>query len=108
LAACSRIGDGAKLDGGFMDLPSANDEANKLEVNAAVCSLPDRKTNLGLLFFVRDSRDLMSAIPQFYVVSVDDLLRALFGGLIISANEIDPVKDIAGRTNQVRAVLLHN
>jgi hypothetical protein len=45
LAACSRIGDGAKLDGGFMDLPSANDEANKLEVNAAVCSLPDRKTN---------------------------------------------------------------
>jgi hypothetical protein len=50
----------------------------------------------------------MSAIPQLYVVSVDDLLRALFGGLIISANEIDAVKDIAGRTNQVRAVLLHN
>jgi len=40
-------------------------------------------------------------------MSVDELLGALFGGFIISANEIDAVNDIAVQSNQVSAVLLH-
>jgi hypothetical protein len=54
-----------------------------------------------------ENRNLPILVPQFYVVSINVLLRLALRRLIVSAPELKSVRDAAVRSYNVGSVILH-
>jgi len=52
-------------------------------------------------------RDPAVALPQLYVLAVNQSHGALFRFILVFAKQVDAVEDVAVRPNDVRAILLH-
>jgi hypothetical protein len=52
-------------------------------------------------------RDPAVALPQLYIVAVSQSHGALFGFILVLAEQVNAVEDMAVRPNDERAVLLH-
>jgi hypothetical protein len=46
-------------------------------------------------------------MPEFDIVSAEQLLSALLGGVLVFANQIDGAEDVAVHSNKIRTKMLH-